>query len=105
MTIHCLYQIHNASPEALAKIPAFDIEKADMTPEPIEITKRTVYPFKRMKVGHCFIVGFESDDRLTLSNQSQRLRSKASHAGTKLQRKFAVLRHNDHKVFEIVRIA
>lgn len=101
------YQIHIASPEVMKDfLPKFNVDEADMTPLPDVDTyvERRRYPFHRMQVGHCFIVPFESNDEFHILRQSNKIRSAVSKA-SRVNRKFIVKKHTEHKIFEVARIA
>jgi len=98
-----MYAIYHCSPKAEALLPTeFDktAERKEVdAEEALKARVGTVYPFARLGVGQCFIVGITEDKAL-----DNRLRVAASKHGKRLGRKFTVIRHDEHKCYELARI-
>ena len=99
------FPVWPASPEALKRMPpGYDPAKADLSLIPFDITDKLKYPFKRMRVGHSFVIWFDKpDDPIEIRAQFDRLRVKVSQASKRLECKFTVIKHN--LFFEVARIA
>lgn len=83
------------------------LERCDPAKMNVSLTSREMskgqakYPFAEMFVGESFTVAFADSSPTTLAN----LRSAASIASKRLERKFAVIVHNEYQCFEVGRIA
>lgn len=94
-----LFKLFKGSPKLLARC---DSEKINASLTSREMSKgQAKYPFAEMFVGESFTVAFAESSPTTLAN----LRSAASIASKRLERKFAVIVHNEYKCFEVGRIA
>lgn len=93
------FKLFKGSPKLLARC---DPAKMNASLTTREMSKgQAKYPFAEMFVGESFTVSFAESTPLTLAN----LRSAASIASKRLERKFAVIIHNDYQCFEVGRIA
>lgn len=90
------YEIFDCSPRAKAKIA----EDAEANAKPVELEKhyRTKYPFGNLSVGQCFTIPFAEANELSVRNA-------ASIYAKRTEKKFCVLRHNEHACLEVARIA
>lgn len=99
-----MYQIFNCSPEAEKMLPAgFDRSVADCRPITHIRNNASRYPFRRMQIGHCFIISyaeFKEDDKM------DNLRAAVSKANKSMgpYRKFKIIKHDDSQIVEVARI-
>lgn len=89
------YEVYESSPQAKARIESetdcFGLEE----PQP---NRRSKYPFGQLKIGQSFAVP------ITEANENS-LRGGASNYGKKIGgKKFTVIKHASHGVFEVARI-
>lgn len=99
-----MYQIHIASPEAKAFMPAdFEASNDGYRPMIEAQSKASKYPFARMQVGHCFVIPY-GDAKEAAANQLRKAICVAQ-ANPKLKpRMWKLLRHDDLNLFEVARI-
>jgi hypothetical protein len=83
-------EIFDASPQAKALIPEGLEPKADTN------VSNAKYPFDRLPVGKCFL--------LPLDKGENYVRVLTSKNAKKLGKRFTVIKHAEHSVFEIARI-
>jgi len=86
------HDIFDASPKALKLIPVGTERKLDT-----HVNLRSKYKFDQMQVGQCFVVSFTETEEGSL-------RVAAYRAGKKAGKKFAVLKHDEHSLYEIARV-
>lgn len=90
-----IYNVCRASPRALQLIDeGNDKPKGDTF---VNTHHRSKYKFEQIDIGYCFTVPFAE------ANENS-LRQMSLIHGKKLKRKFTVIKHNDHGLFEIARI-
>lgn len=89
------YQIHECSPKAKAKI-----KEGDNEPAAVELHEHfnAKYPFGRLHIGQCFTVPMEGANEMSIRF------SAAAHA-KKNNKKFCVIKHKEHNLIEVARIA
>lgn len=98
-----MYQIHNCSPQAkeLIKADASVELPEDNRPLLEARTRASKYPFRKMKVGHCFVIPYTEINEKSLSSLK-----KSVSTNNKLLRIFCkIIRHNDEQLIEVARIA
>lgn len=95
-----MYKIFACSPEAFKLLTA----EYEGALEPLESKAQGVlYPYKQMRVGHCFIVGYE--DKAEKNKKASATYKATSLANKKLAPlAFKVLTHSKHKCIEVVRV-
>lgn len=91
------YRIHEASPQALAKITD-EARKSAVPADTSNADKKLKLPFDFLQIGECFCVPFDEASESSL-------RVTSTNKGKKLQRKFTVIRHKNYACFEVARIA
>lgn len=90
------YQIRQASPKAQTKIS----NREDPLWAPY-INKKGFYPYGELMIGDCFTIPLTE-----INDGGTTLRTMTYKWGKRLNRKFAVIKHNDeNQCFEIARIA
>jgi hypothetical protein len=86
-------KIYPASPAALAQIESFD-DKIGTKPQ--TVGKRR-FPWNLMKIGECFVESY-------LDNTEKRLLQCCAFQKRYSGKQFAVIKHEDLKLFEVARI-
>jgi len=96
-----MYQIHRASPEAIAKCPeGFETKPDAFRPLP-NLGKATKYPIRRLAVGTCFVIPYAEAKLGILSS----VRAVASNANRVMApNRYVVITHENEQLIEVARI-